>query len=165
VHRTARWSALVIATAAFMTTACRRDDSQVDVAATDSSLARDITLASAVTTPTPQLRDSPDSAPPTAEAPLPKPKVERKPPRPTTQPRTPERTPPKPESPAPTPTPSVPPEPPSPDAQLRATLDELLVVHDGNIAAVARALGKNRNQIHRWARRLGLDLTAYRRRY
>ena len=90
VHRTARWSALVVATAAFLTTACR-DDSKVDVAATDSSLARDITLASAVTAPTPQLRDSPDSAPPTAEAPLPKPKLERKPPRPATQPSAPVR--------------------------------------------------------------------------
>ena len=101
--RTARWSALVVATAAFMTTACRRDDSQVDVAATDSALARDITLASAVTTATPQLRDSPDSAPPTVEAPLPKPKVERKPAPPRTQPRAPEREAPKPEPPAPTP--------------------------------------------------------------
>ena len=51
VHRTARWSALAVATAAFMTTACR--DSKVDVAAADSSLARDITLASAVTAPRP----------------------------------------------------------------------------------------------------------------
>src|SRR6187397_1274685 len=101
VHRTARWSALAVATAAFMTTACR--DSKVDVAAADSSLARDITLASAVTAPTPELRDLPDSVPPTSEAPLPKPKVERKPPKPTTQPPTPVREVPPPAPPAPTP--------------------------------------------------------------
>jgi sigma-54 dependent transcriptional regulator, acetoin dehydrogenase operon transcriptional activator AcoR len=54
---------------------------------------------------------------------------------------------------------------PSADDRLRAHLEELLVVHEGNVAAVARAMGKGRMQIHRWARRFGLDLESYRRRY
>jgi transcriptional regulator of acetoin/glycerol metabolism len=54
---------------------------------------------------------------------------------------------------------------PSADDRLRARLEELLVIHEGNVAAVARAMGKGRMQIHRWARRFGLDLESYRRRY
>jgi transcriptional regulator with AAA-type ATPase domain len=53
--------------------------------------------------------------------------------------------------------------PPSDDDALRARLDALLVTHRGNVAAVARAVGKDRMQIHRWARRLAIDLEAYRR--
>ncbi|MCE9576501.1 MAG: sigma 54-interacting transcriptional regulator [Deltaproteobacteria bacterium] len=49
------------------------------------------------------------------------------------------------------------------DDALRARLRALLETHQGNIAAVARAIGKDRMQIHRWARRLAIDLDAYRR--
>jgi transcriptional regulator of acetoin/glycerol metabolism len=62
-------------------------------------------------------------------------------------------------------TPTGEPARPSADDRLRAHLEELLVVHEGNVAAVARAMGKGRMQIHRWARRFGLDLESYRRRY
>lgn len=44
------------------------------------------------------------------------------------------------------------------DAELRA----LLAAHEGNVAAVGRALGKARMQIHRWVGRYGIDLDAYR---
>jgi transcriptional regulator with PAS, ATPase and Fis domain len=47
--------------------------------------------------------------------------------------------------------------PPS-DAELR----ELLSVHDGNVAAVGRALGKARMQIHRWIERYEIDLADFR---
>jgi transcriptional regulator of acetoin/glycerol metabolism len=54
--------------------------------------------------------------------------------------------------------------PPSdPEARHRAELDGLLAEHGGNIAAVARALGKARTQIHRWVRRYGLRPEHYRR--
>ncbi|HTJ41568.1 MAG TPA: sigma 54-interacting transcriptional regulator [Kofleriaceae bacterium] len=53
--------------------------------------------------------------------------------------------------------------PPLDDDALRARLVSLLESHDGNVAAVARAMGKERMQIHRWARRFGLDLGSYRR--
>jgi transcriptional regulator with GAF, ATPase, and Fis domain len=46
---------------------------------------------------------------------------------------------------------------------LRRELVELLTRHGGNVAAVARAMATGRMQIHRWARRLGIDLDAYRR--
>ena len=49
-----------------------------------------------------------------------------------------------------------------PDA-LRAMLMDLLGRHEGNVAAVARALGKKRQQIHRWNRQLGIDPDEYRR--
>jgi transcriptional regulator with GAF, ATPase, and Fis domain len=49
------------------------------------------------------------------------------------------------------------------DAQLRRQLVSLLVEHGGNVSAVARAMGKGRMQIHRWARRLGVDLDGYKR--
>jgi len=41
-------------------------------------------------------------------------------------------------------------------------LRDLLVRHHGNVAAVGRALGKERMQIHRWLRRYGIDLADYR---
>jgi DNA-binding NtrC family response regulator len=44
------------------------------------------------------------------------------------------------------------------EAELRA----LLVEHEGNVAAVGRALGKARMQIHRWVERYGIDLDEYR---
>ncbi len=49
------------------------------------------------------------------------------------------------------------------DLDLRDRLVELLTVHDGNVAAVARAMGKGRMQIPRWAQRFNLDLESYRR--
>jgi DNA-binding NtrC family response regulator len=54
--------------------------------------------------------------------------------------------------------------PPShPQAQLRARLLVLLEVHRGNLSAVARELGKERAQVHRWLRRFGLDPRSFRR--
>src|SRR5262249_22168191 len=50
-----------------------------------------------------------------------------------------------------------------PDEQAqRDELHALLTEHGGNVAAVARALGKARTQIHRWVRRYGLRLETYR---
>jgi DNA-binding NtrC family response regulator len=49
------------------------------------------------------------------------------------------------------------------DAELRQQLIELLTTHGGNVTAVAKALAKGRMQIHRWAKRFGLDLEAFRR--
>ena len=49
---------------------------------------------------------------------------------------------------------------PDDDDALRARLVALLAEHQGNVAAVARAMGKERMQIHRWAKRLGIDLSA-----
>ena len=49
------------------------------------------------------------------------------------------------------------------DAPLRATLVDALTRHGGNVTAVARELGKHREQVHRWARRFGLDLAGFRR--
>jgi hypothetical protein len=46
---------------------------------------------------------------------------------------------------------------------LRTRLVGLLDLHRGNIAAVARALDKDRMQIHRWMRRFALDLETFRR--
>jgi transcriptional regulator with GAF, ATPase, and Fis domain len=45
-----------------------------------------------------------------------------------------------------------------PEAELR----ELLTTHQGNVAALARELGKDRTQLHRWFRRYGLDPKDYR---
>jgi transcriptional regulator with GAF, ATPase, and Fis domain len=44
------------------------------------------------------------------------------------------------------------------------TLRGLLERHEGNLAAIGRALGKERMQIHRWLRRYGIDLAQYRAR-
>ena len=44
------------------------------------------------------------------------------------------------------------------EAELRALLAE----HAGNIAAVGRALGKKRMQIHRWLKKYDIDIEAYR---
>jgi DNA-binding NtrC family response regulator len=57
-------------------------------------------------------------------------------------------------------------EPPGPTASDERLLDELVTLlthHRGNVAAVARDLGKQREQIHRWARRFGIDLESFRR--
>ncbi len=48
------------------------------------------------------------------------------------------------------------------DSRRRAELDERLRAEAGNVAAVARALRTTRAQIHRWAKKLGIDLGAYR---
>jgi len=42
-------------------------------------------------------------------------------------------------------------------------LRELLVKHEGNIAAVGRELGKARMQIHRWMKRYGIEIAEYRK--
>jgi transcriptional regulator of acetoin/glycerol metabolism len=42
------------------------------------------------------------------------------------------------------------------DALLRERLAASLARHDGNLAAVARELGKDRTQIRRWMKRLGV---------
>jgi len=48
------------------------------------------------------------------------------------------------------------------DRARRAELVRLLEEHAGNVSAVARAMGKQRLQIHRWIKRYGLDLADYR---
>ncbi|MBA2538653.1 MAG: sigma 54-interacting transcriptional regulator [Deltaproteobacteria bacterium] len=45
----------------------------------------------------------------------------------------------------------------------KARLVELLTAHKGQVAAVARDMGKARMQIHRWIQRYELDLESYRR--
>jgi transcriptional regulator with PAS, ATPase and Fis domain len=50
----------------------------------------------------------------------------------------------------------------SDDLRLRAQLEALLVEHKGNIAQVARALGKARMQVHRWLKRFEMDPERYR---
>jgi transcriptional regulator of acetoin/glycerol metabolism len=44
------------------------------------------------------------------------------------------------------------------DAALRARLVSALTSHHGNISAVARELGRDRKQIHRWIARLAIDV-------
>ncbi len=51
---------------------------------------------------------------------------------------------------------------PEGDAQKREELIALLREHAGNVAAVARAMGKARMQIHRWIKRYGLSLDTFR---
>ncbi len=50
----------------------------------------------------------------------------------------------------------------SDDDALRRRLHALLVEHRGNVSAVARAMGKHRQQIQKWIRRLNLDVDALR---
>ena len=49
------------------------------------------------------------------------------------------------------------------DGALRDRLVELLTEHRGNVVLVARALGRRRMQVYRWARRFGLNLESFRR--
>ncbi len=49
------------------------------------------------------------------------------------------------------------------DGELGSHLSALLTEHAGNIAAVARAMGKEPMQIRRWVRRFGFDLDSFRR--
>jgi sigma-54 dependent transcriptional regulator, acetoin dehydrogenase operon transcriptional activator AcoR len=55
--------------------------------------------------------------------------------------------------------------PPSTELEeaLRADIIGALVRHGGNVTAAAKALGKHREQLHRWARRFGIDLDSFRR--
>jgi transcriptional regulator with PAS, ATPase and Fis domain len=48
------------------------------------------------------------------------------------------------------------------DQQLRLELLEQLSRHHGNLADVARAMGKARMQVHRWCKRFGIDPNVYR---
>src|SRR5689334_7824670 len=111
VHQMIRSSALLASALVFALAACR-DKSRTD-AANDSALARDITLASAVATPTPQLPDTPDSAPAAVEKPAPEePKPAKAPTRQRV--RQPVREEPKPVTPTPTPPPQPVVETPTP---------------------------------------------------
>jgi transcriptional regulator with AAA-type ATPase domain len=47
-------------------------------------------------------------------------------------------------------------------ARLRAQIEQLLADHHGNVAEVARAMGKARMQLHRWMKRFGIDPARYR---
>ncbi len=49
------------------------------------------------------------------------------------------------------------------DQRLRLELLEHLARHEGNLADVARAMGKARMQVHRWCKRFGIDPNVYRR--
>jgi len=51
----------------------------------------------------------------------------------------------------------------SDEAERRDGIVELLQKHRGNIAAVARAMGKDRAQIHRWLKAYAIDLDRFRR--
>ena len=59
--------------------------------------------------------------------------------------------------------PGLRPRPLSPaDLQRRDQLATLLEENRGNVAAVARAVGKARMQVHRWVKRFDLSLADYR---
>jgi transcriptional regulator with PAS, ATPase and Fis domain len=49
------------------------------------------------------------------------------------------------------------------DDALRAEIIAALDRHGGNVTAAAKELGKHREQLHRWARRLGINLDSFRR--
>jgi hypothetical protein len=50
----------------------------------------------------------------------------------------------------------------SDEAKLREELVLKLAQYDGNLADVARSMGKARMQIHRWLNRLGIDPGVFR---
>ena len=50
------------------------------------------------------------------------------------------------------------------DPGLARRLTTLLARHRGNVSAVARSLGKERNQVRRWCDHLDIDITSYRAR-
>jgi transcriptional regulator of acetoin/glycerol metabolism len=54
------------------------------------------------------------------------------------------------------------PPPPAANESPREALIRGLTLHRGNVAAVARSLGKGPTQIHRWMRRFGIDPNAFR---
>jgi transcriptional regulator with GAF, ATPase, and Fis domain len=64
-----------------------------------------------------------------------------------------------PEEPAPA---QVPARSPPADDALRDRIVSLLHEHGGNVAAVARALGKAPAQVHRWMHRFQIDPASYR---
>jgi DNA-binding NtrC family response regulator len=47
--------------------------------------------------------------------------------------------------------------------RLKEQLERLLLEHEGNVAEVARVMGKARMQVHRWMKRLEIDPERYRR--
>lgn len=49
------------------------------------------------------------------------------------------------------------------DDRLRTEIVALLEQHRGNVAEVARIMGKARTQVHRWVKRYGLELDSFRR--
>ncbi len=49
------------------------------------------------------------------------------------------------------------------DEEIRRELLDQLARHRGNLASVARAMGKARMQVHRWCRRFGIDPNLYRK--
>jgi DNA-binding NtrC family response regulator len=49
------------------------------------------------------------------------------------------------------------------DRELRERLVALFEEHQGNVVAVAEALGKQRTQIYKWIKRLGIDVSQFRR--
>ena len=46
--------------------------------------------------------------------------------------------------------------------RLQAQLEALLTEHEGNVAEVARAMGKARMQVHRWMKRYSISVEEYR---
>jgi len=50
----------------------------------------------------------------------------------------------------------------APDDPLRAELLALLAQHQGNVSAVATAIGKKRQQIQKWLKKYGIDPDRYR---
>ncbi len=52
--------------------------------------------------------------------------------------------------------------PARPGRPTASELDALLRTHRGNLAAVGRALGKDRAQVHRWLHQMGIDPDGYR---
>jgi DNA-binding NtrC family response regulator len=58
---------------------------------------------------------------------------------------------------------AAPDEAPGPDETLRLSLLTELAKHHGNIADVARAMGKARMQVHRWCKRFGINPDVYRK--
>jgi len=51
----------------------------------------------------------------------------------------------------------------SADERLKTDLLALCTEHQGNVSAVARAMGKERVQIRRWAKRFGINLDSFRK--
>jgi transcriptional regulator with PAS, ATPase and Fis domain len=58
--------------------------------------------------------------------------------------------------------PRAPGDPTSPEPPSVASLEALLAKHGGNVAAIAREVGRSRTQVYRWMTQFGLDPTRYR---
>ena len=65
--------------------------------------------------------------------------------------------------PTPLPQPTPPPVLDDDDRALRARLIELFTQHEGNVVAVAEAMGKRRAQIYKWIKRLAIDVDGFRK--